>query len=153
MWYWQEVVRIEIKVNIPLVSAASPSPPGRAPLGFSTSPRAGPSSQSRAPWPSCRTLPAGGSTEKENKEISGPATDDSKHSAEEQYFVDGLVRTAPWASPPVCRQIRLWASFSPSEPGCSSTLDPASQSAPVPPLSAPVAPAEKVKRNVRKFRS
>lgn len=50
----------------------------------------------------------------------------------------------PWVSPPVCRQIQLWASFSPLEPGCSSTPDPASRSAPAPPLSAPVAPAAKV---------
>lgn len=129
-------------VNIPLVSAASLSPPGRAPLGFSSSPRAEPSSQSRALWPSCHTLPAGthrGSRERGNKDISGPATDEWKF----YWLISAFL---PWASPLVCRQIQLWASFSPSEPGCSSTLDPASPSTLVPPLSAPVAPAEKVKK-------
>lgn len=135
-------------VNIPLVSAASLSPPGRAPLGFSSSPRAEPSSQSRALWPSCHTLPAGthrGSREREKKEISGPATDEWKF----YWLISAFL---PWASPPVCRQIQLWASFSPSEPGCSSTLDPASRLTPVPPLSAPVAPAENVFKKQKKLR-
>lgn len=52
----------------------------------------------------------------------------------------------PWASSLAGRWIQLWASFSPSGPGCSSTLDPAAQLTAVPPLSAPVAPAEHEKR-------
>lgn len=125
-------------VNVPPVSAASPSPRERALPGSSSSPRAEPSSQSRALWPSCRILPAASRAEKYER----------RNFLTLLYrFIRWLIsRLLLWAYPPVCRLTLLLASSSPSETGCSSTPDPASLLTPVPPLSAPVAPAERWER-------
>lgn len=132
-------------LNMPPVSAASPSPPGRALPGSSSSPRAEPSSQSRALWPSCRTLPAVKhklSRRRGKEELSGPASYGKKWHFT-GWFMSGFLL---WAYPLVCLLIRLWASSSPSETGCSSTPHPAFLLTPAPPLSAPVAPAERFKK-------
>lgn len=115
----------------PPVSAASPSLPWPAPLEISSSPRAEPSSRSRALGPSCHTPPAGTQRWKQGSGKSQADTDCRL------WRITSVVRI-PSVSPPVCHLVQIWVLFSPSELGRFSTHYPASQSAPELPLSAPV---------------
>lgn len=132
-------------LNLPPVSAVSPSPRERALLGSSTSLRAELSSQSQALWPSCRILQAVNKAESDERSNSHTVLHSSI-----SWFIS---RFLLWACPPVCLLTQLSASSWPSEIGCSSTPDPASLLTPVPPLSEPVAPAKSCDRKslIRKF--